>query len=41
MSAVAVGVVGAGNMGADHARTLHRWVSGAVTQPGLFDQAAV
>ncbi|MFJ3798419.1 Gfo/Idh/MocA family oxidoreductase [Streptomyces sp. NPDC090088] len=29
MSAVRVGVVGAGNMGADHVHTLHRWVSGA------------
>ncbi|MDT7841615.1 Gfo/Idh/MocA family oxidoreductase [Streptomyces justiciae] len=28
-NALRVGVVGAGNMGADHARTLHRWVSGA------------
>ncbi|NGO70406.1 Gfo/Idh/MocA family oxidoreductase [Streptomyces boncukensis] len=29
MSTVRVGVVGAGNMGADHVRTLHRFVSGA------------
>ncbi|MCG7203765.1 Gfo/Idh/MocA family oxidoreductase [Streptomyces arenae] len=29
MSAVRIGVVGAGNMGADHVNTLHRWVSGA------------
>nr|WP_063826130.1 Gfo/Idh/MocA family oxidoreductase [Streptomyces antibioticus] len=28
-SALRVGVVGAGSMGADHARTLHRWASGA------------
>ncbi|MGW3130614.1 Gfo/Idh/MocA family oxidoreductase [Streptomyces sp. NPDC001076] len=26
---IRVGVVGAGNMGADHVNTLHRWVSGA------------
>ncbi|WP_037886445.1 Gfo/Idh/MocA family oxidoreductase [Streptomyces viridochromogenes] len=30
MSAVRVGVIGAGNMGADHVNTLHRHVSGAV-----------
>ncbi|WP_046732260.1 Gfo/Idh/MocA family oxidoreductase [Streptomyces humi] len=29
MSVVRIGVVGAGNMGADHVNTLHRWVSGA------------
>jgi myo-inositol 2-dehydrogenase/D-chiro-inositol 1-dehydrogenase len=29
MSAVRVGVIGAGNMGADHVNTLHRFVSGA------------
>ncbi|MEV7388720.1 MULTISPECIES: Gfo/Idh/MocA family oxidoreductase [unclassified Streptomyces] len=29
MSGVRVGVVGAGNMGADHVNTLHHWVSGA------------
>ncbi|BBC31321.1 Inositol 2-dehydrogenase [Streptomyces graminofaciens] len=29
MRTVRVGVVGAGNMGADHVSTLHRWVSGA------------
>ncbi|WP_367325577.1 Gfo/Idh/MocA family oxidoreductase [Streptomyces sp. HUAS ZL42] len=30
MSTVRIGVIGAGNMGADHANTLHRHVSGAV-----------
>ncbi|MFC8520686.1 Gfo/Idh/MocA family oxidoreductase [Streptomyces sp. NPDC057257] len=30
MSAVRIGVVGAGNMGADHVNTVHRHVSGAV-----------
>ncbi|MFF4693392.1 Gfo/Idh/MocA family protein [Streptomyces sp. NPDC001307] len=29
MSTVRIGVIGAGNMGADHVNTLHRWVSGA------------
>ncbi|MFD5792122.1 Gfo/Idh/MocA family oxidoreductase [Streptomyces diastatochromogenes] len=29
MRTVRIGVVGAGNMGADHVHTLHRWVSGA------------
>ncbi|MEU1274175.1 Gfo/Idh/MocA family oxidoreductase [Streptomyces sp. NPDC005799] len=29
MSAVRIGVIGAGNMGADHVSTLHRFVSGA------------
>ncbi|MFF3916925.1 Gfo/Idh/MocA family protein [Streptomyces sp. NPDC001852] len=29
MSTVRIGVVGAGTMAADHARTLHQWVSGA------------
>ncbi|MGI5460124.1 Gfo/Idh/MocA family oxidoreductase [Streptomyces sp. CA-249302] len=40
MSAVRVGVVGAGNMGADHVNTLHRWVSGAeVTYVADIDKA--
>ncbi|MFJ9243967.1 Gfo/Idh/MocA family oxidoreductase [Streptomyces sp. NPDC101776] len=30
MSTLRIGVIGAGNMGADHAKTLHRHVSGAV-----------
>lgn len=29
MKAVRIGAVGAGNVGADHVHTLHRWVSGA------------
>ncbi|MFI6356157.1 Gfo/Idh/MocA family oxidoreductase [Streptomyces sp. NPDC050743] len=29
MKTVRIGVIGAGNMGADHVNTLHRWVSGA------------
>ncbi|MER6130189.1 Gfo/Idh/MocA family oxidoreductase [Streptomyces sp. NPDC001795] len=29
MSTVRIGVIGAGNMGADHAANLHRFVSGA------------
>jgi myo-inositol 2-dehydrogenase/D-chiro-inositol 1-dehydrogenase len=39
MRRVRVGVVGAGNMGADHVNTLHRWVSGAeVTRVADVDE---
>ena len=30
MNSVRIGVIGAGNMGADHANTVHRHVPGAV-----------
>ncbi|MGW0826124.1 Gfo/Idh/MocA family oxidoreductase [Streptomyces sp. NPDC002845] len=40
MSTVRIGVIGAGNMGADHVTTLHRYVSGAeVTMVADVDRA--